>query len=237
MNDQDKETTEIERPQQLPEKTTASAIPLFDFLFGVMDRLFKDNATGKVLVSRVLVMIVLFIMLLVWFKWDLITTAYKESRYETYAKIIQKNRDQQFDTSALEQLQIAHVSSGAEFSAIYSFRPRNLNYFVDLVAYEGRLPQTVDEKNLGGFPVDKTSAEYQIHLSGASFETGDTFAFLPTKQKEKDIKYMYSCPYFNLDNVYAGSISLYWYTEVPTIERTRLAAICGQAARALGRAR
>lgn len=235
-DDQNNENTEIEKPQQTPEKNTTS-LPIFDFLFGIMDRLFKDNATGKVLASRVLVLIVLFIMLLIWFKGDLFAKAYKESRYETYAKIIQQNKDQNFDTSALEQLQIAHVSSGADFSAVYSFRPRNLNYFVDLVAYEGRLPASVNEKNLGGFPVDKTSQEYQQHLSGASFETKDSFAFLPTKEKEKDIKYMYSCPYFNLDNVYSGSISLYWYNEPPTLEYTRLTAICDQAARALGRAR
>ncbi|AZV01130.1 holin [Escherichia phage vB_EcoM_005] len=34
--------------------------------------------------------------------------------------------------------------------------------------------------------------------------------FLPTKKKTQ-FTYMFSCPFFNLDNVYSGSISLYWY--------------------------
>lgn len=213
------------------------SIPITDILFGVLDRLFKDNASGKVLASRVAVVIILFIMGLIWAKGDAVLAAYKESSYETYAQIIQQERDAKFETSALEQLQIVHVSSGSDFSAIYSFRPKNLNYFVDLIAYEGRLPSTVNEKNLGGFPVDKTSQEYSTHLNGTYFSTKNEFVFLPTKKKEGELQYMFSCPYFNLDNVYSGTVSMYWYDKAPAMGETRLNAICQQAARTLGRAR
>ena len=207
-----------------------------DLLFGVLDRLFKDNATGKVLFSRVIALVVVFILALTWYRLDTIMEYWKASRYETYAKVLQEDKEAKFETSALEQLQIAHVSSNADFSAVYSFRPRNLNYFVDLVAYEGRLPGTVNEKNLGGFPVDKTSNEYTTHLRGANFSTDSEFVFLPTKKKEGELRYMFSCPYFNLDNVYAGTVAMYWYSK-PEINDLRLAAICGQAARTLGRAK
>lgn len=216
--------------------TPRTPIPIVDILFGVLDRLFKDNATGRVLASRVLTVIILFILCLIWYKGDTFMEAYKQSRYETYAKVLQKDRDAKFDSSALEQLQIVHVSSGADFSAVYSFRPKNLNYFVDLIAYEGRLPSTVDEKKLGGYPVDKTSSEYSSHLSGAYFASNSEFAFLPTKKKATDLQYMFSCPYFNLDNVYSGTVSMYWYTP-PIIPESRLNAICQQASRTLGRAR
>lgn len=211
-------------------------IPIVDLVFGLLDRLFKDNATGQVLASRVATVIILFVLAFVWVKGDQLMTLYKESKYETYANIMQKNKDQKFEASSLEQLQIAHVSSGADFSAVYSFRPRNLNYFVDLVAYEGKLPIAVDEKNLGGYPVDKTSNEYSTHLSGAIFESTGEFVFLPTRQKVTDIKYMFSCPFFNLDNVYSGTVAMYWYEE-PKIDKVRIASICGQAARTLGRTR
>ena len=227
-------STDNNQNQNPEQKNTG--IPVFDFIFGLLDHIFKDNATGKVLASRVATVVVLFILAFVWVKGEQLMTVYKESRYETYSEIVQKNKDQKFESSSLEQLQIAHVSSGANFSAVYSFRPRNLNYFVDLVAYEGKLPSTVDERNLGGYPVDKTSLEYQTHLSGKEFETSDEFVFLPSRQKTVEIKYMYSCPVFNLDNVYSGTVALYWYDEVK-IEKKRLAAICGQAARTLGRSR
>lgn len=32
-----------------------TGIPVFDFIFGLLDRIFKDNATGKILASRVVV--------------------------------------------------------------------------------------------------------------------------------------------------------------------------------------
>lgn len=220
---------------QNPEQKN-TGIPIFDFIFGLLDRVFKDNATGKILASRVVVLIVLFSMGIIWTKGDQIMNIYKESRYETYAEVMQKDKDARFDTVALEQLQIVHVSSGADFSAVYSFRPKNFNYFVDLVAYEGQLPASVDPKNLGGFPIDKTSAEYSKHLSGANFNSETEFKYLPTTGHEEDVKYMLSCPYFNMDNVYSGTVAMYWFKK-PVHSEEKLGAICGQAVRALGRAR
>lgn len=208
-----------------------------DLVFGVLDRIFKDDATGKVVLSRVLTVIVLFILVFVWYKGDALMQMYKDSKYDSYTEIIQKERDSKFETSALEQLQIVQASSGADFSAIYTFRPRNMNYFVDLVTYEGRLPQTVNPKNLGGFPIDKTSGEYNAHLTGEFFESDKEFVYLPTKKKDGEIKYMFSCPYFNLDNVYSGAVAMYWYDGQATVPEARLAAICRQASRTLGRTR
>ena len=49
---------------------------------------------------------------------------------------------------------------------------------------------------------------------------------------------MFACPYFNLDNVYSGSVEMYWYGgKEPDIDKQRLAGICSQAARSLGRAK
>lgn len=219
-----------------PQQNQTSGMPITDVIFGLLDRLFKDNATGKVLASRVATVVVLFILAFVWVKGEQLMTVYKESRYETYAEVMQKDKDARFDTVALEQLQIVHVSSGADFSAVYSFRPKNFNYFVDLVAYEGQLPASVDPKNLGGFPIDKTSTEYSKHLSGANFNSETEFKYLPTTGHEEDIKYMLSCPYFNMDNVYSGTVAMYWFKK-PVHSEEKLGAICGQAVRALGRAR
>ncbi|WPK36300.1 holin [Escherichia phage AV119] len=207
-----------------------------DILFGVLDRLFKDNATGKVLASRVAVVILLFMMAIVWYRGDSFFEYYKQSKYETYSEIIEKERNARFESVALEQLQIVHISSEADFSAVYSFRPKNLNYFVDIIAYEGKLPSTISEKSLGGYPVDKTMDEYTVHLNGRHYYSDSKFAFLPTKKPTPEINYMYSCPYFNLDNIYAGTITMYWYRN-DHISNDRLESICSQAARILGRAK
>lgn len=224
------------RQQDDNENKGGASLPIFDFIFGILDRLFKDGATGRVLASRVAVVILLFLMSLIWFKGDAISQAYKESKFEQYEIIVQKEKDKKFDKVMQEQLQIVHVASAAEFSAIYVFRPKNLNYFVDLEMYEGKIPLSVDSKNLGGFPVDKTSEEYSNHLSGRSFASETEFIFLPTTEDDKKIGFMYSCPYFNLDNIYSGSIAMYWDAK-PRETKKRLDAICNQAARAIGRAR
>lgn len=207
-----------------------------DLLFGLLDRIFKDNATGKVVFSRVLVIVLLFLMAVIWYKGDAILNAYRDASYASYTEMIRQDQDNKFKIAAIEQIQIVHSSSGADFTAIYSFRPTNLNYFVDMVGYEGILPDTVDEKNLGGFPIDKTSAEYLAGVNGNYFESSTESVFLPTKKKSS-FEYMFSCPFFNLENVYAGTVSLYWYKQKPDLSFDRLSAMCGQAGRTLGRTR
>lgn len=217
--------------------TGTPTVSIMDLVFGVLDRLFKDNVSGKVLISRILAVVVLFVLIFVWYKGDLLMQTYKDSRYENYIVLAQAEKDAKFEATAVEQLQIVQASSGADFSAIYSFRPKNMNYFVDMVAYEGKLPSTINAKNLGGFPIDKTSTEYSTHLLGEKFVSNDEWVFLPTKQVPLEISYTFSCPYFNLDNVYSGAVAMYWFEGSPIIPEKRLSVICGQASRTLGRIR
>lgn len=214
----------------------AAGVPtsLPDLVFGVLERIFKDNASGKLLFSRVLTVIVIFILAVVWYKGDDILHMYKDSKYESYTAAMKKDRDAIFESAAQEQLQIVQASSGADLSAIYAFRPTNMNYFVDMIMYEGRLPSTVNSKNLGGFPIDRTSAEYETHLTGEYFISNTEFSYLPTKKKDGEIKKMFSCPYFNLDNSYSGAVSMYWYEDID-LNTKRLATICRQASRTIGR--
>lgn len=213
----------------------APSISIVDLVFGVLDRLFRDT-TGKVPFTRILSVILLFIMGLIWYKGPELMTLYKESRYEAYSALLRKAADDKFEKTAKEQVQIVHVSSGADFTAVYAFRPINKNFFVDMVAYEGVLPSTVNELNLGGYPIDKTSKEYISHLNGEYFQSSTESIFLPTKKKT-DFNYMFSCPYFNLDNGYAGNISMMWYTVAPDHSYERLQQMCGQAGRMIGRSR
>lgn len=208
---------------------------IMDFIMGILDRIFQ-GATGRQMMLRVLVCVIIFLMALIWAKGDIIAQAYKDSKYDTYAKLESEEKDKKFVDVAKEQIQIMKSSSRADLAALYSFRPKDMNYFVDLVTYEGNLPQSVDPKNLGGYPIDKQSVEYITHISGSSFTSINEFAYLPTKERDTEIKFMYSCPLFNLENVYSGSIEMYWFNTPPTDER-KLFLICNQTARVLGRVR
>lgn len=206
----------------------------FDFLLGIVDRLFKD-ADGKILVLRVFSLIVVFVMCLVWTKFDLITNVWTKSRFENYAELLEKEQQNKFNNAIKEQAKLVYSISRSDFAAIYEFRPNELNYFVDMIAYEGIFPLQLDHNSLGGYPIDKTSAQYLEEYDGDSFSTTDPadMSFLPTR-KLTNFKYMYSCPYFNLDNSFAGTIEMYWLEDVPHNEG-RLFTICNSASRVLGR--
>lgn len=210
-----------------------------DLLLGILDKLFKDDDSGKLLFSRVVALIVVFFILFVWYKGEAIMNIYRESRYSQYTEILNQEKAARFTTVTQDQLQYVYISSGADFVSIYTFRPKNLNYFVDILSYQGKLPDEIDPKNLGGFPIDKGSQEYQTESTGGYFQSNNTFSYLPSKNKSpKQVSYMFACPYFNLDNVYSGSVEMYWYGgKEPDIDKQRLAGICSQAARSLGRAK
>ena len=210
-----------------------------DFAISNVLRAIFTTKSTELLVLRVFAAVVLSVIAFVVYSKNELFELYRETRYETYAHVLQVEKDRNFDNAAQEQLQIVHASADADFSAVFSFRPKNLNYFVDLVAYEGRLPDTIDEKNLGGFPINKTSDEYKKHLLGRSFFTDKEFQYIPSKEKKLgsiDIGYVYSCPIFNLDNVYSGSIAVAWKNK-PDIEIEDLDTLCNQSARILGRIR
>lgn len=210
-----------------------------DFAISNVLRAIFTTKSTELLVLRVFAAVVLSIIAFIVYSKDELFNLYRETRYETYAHVLQVEKDRNFDNAAQEQLQIVHISADADFSAVFSFRPKNLNYFVDLVAYEGRLPHTIDEKNLGGFPINKTSDEYRRHLLGKSYFTDKDFQYIPSREKKLeniDIGYVYSCPIFNLDNVYSGSIAIAWKNK-PDIEIDNLDTLCNQSARILGRIR
>lgn len=210
-----------------------------DFAISNVLRAIFTTKNTELLVLRVFAAVVLSILAFVVYSKNELFALYKETRYETYAHVLQVEKDRNFDNAAQEQLQIVHVSADADFSAVFSFRPKNLNYFVDLVAYEGKLPHTIDEKNLGGFPINKTSEEYRRHLLGRSYFTDKDFQYIPSREKKLeniDIGFMYSCPIFNLDNVYSGSIAIAWKNK-PDIDIENLDTLCNQSARILGRIR
>lgn len=203
-------------------------------LMEILDRLFKDAVTGEIVFYRAILLILVFVLGFSWYNKDEIFKVYRDTRFQNYQEILQVERDRKFEVATQEQLQIAHVSSRADFSVVFSFRPRNLNYFVDMVATEGKTPTDLVDMEKGGYPINKTSNEYMVHMSGRHFSNYKDFAFLPAGHNE--FEYMYSCPIVNMDNVYAGAVSMFWRKK-PVMNENKLFIICNQTERLLSRAR
>lgn len=210
-----------------------------DAILKILESIFRDGATGSLLISRAVIASVIFFIAFLWFKGENLMTTYKDSRYVKYQELSNEAKQKRFISSYQDQLNYVFAASGSELTAIYTFRPDDLNYFVDMLAYKGRLPSAVDPQNLGGFPIDKSSLQYQTEVTGGYFQSTDTYEFLPTRNKQvKEITFMFSCPYFDLANSYSGSIEMYWYDGVNhDLDKKRLVGICSQAARTIGRTR
>lgn len=191
--------------------------------------------TWKQLFIKLILIITIFIMFVTWYKWDDLFAVWKTSS-SIDVPTLEIDKAKKFESASTEQLNIVHLTTGADFSAVFGFRPKNVNYFVDIIAYEGKLPTQLNPKNLGGYPIDKTSEEYNRHINGLYYTSDIASPYLPTKSLIP-VAYTYSCPYFNLENYYSGSILMEWYKQKPDITDIRLTIVCNQAARILGRIR
>ncbi|QDH49180.1 holin [Pantoea phage Phynn] len=193
--------------------------------------------TWKQLFIKLLLILTFFVMAVIWYKWDDVFSAWKHVPTTVIdLQALEADKAKKFNAAADEQLSIVHSITGADFSAVFSFRPKNQNYFVDVVAWKGKLPSVLDPSNLGGFPIDKSSEEYNIQINGLYYISSTASAFLPTKEVIP-VAYTFSCPYFNLENYYSGSVLMEWYKSKPNLTDTRLTIVCSQAARTLGRIR
>ncbi|QPI17928.1 holin lysis mediator [Pectobacterium phage POP12] len=205
-----------------------------DTKVAILDRivtLLTSIKTWKQAAIKLFLIFALFLMALTWYKWD---DVYKFLSTPTVKVLTEVELNEKFIEASKEQLQIVHLTSGADFSAVFAFRPKNINYFVDVVAYSGKLPEMLHPDNLGGFPINKTSEEYTRHISGLYYESKQASVYFPTREKI-DVDYTFSCPYFNMDNSYSGSILMEWYTKKPAQSTDSLNTLCGQSARILGR--
>lgn len=206
---------------------------LTEMFLSALDKLLRPETT---LIGRLFTFLIMFALVLIWYKGEALMEIYKQSKFENYQEAITAIREHDFQVSATEQLQIAYMSSGADFAAVYEFKPKNINNFYSIVAHEGDLPTGINPDPDILYPIDKSSIEYRTQLTGQSYYSSKQFDFLPISTKNKpNIGYLFSCPIFNIDNIYSGMVSMMWKDGEEHLDNSRLDAICGQAVRTLGR--
>ncbi|WWQ13158.1 holin [Morganella phage vB_Mm5] len=198
----------------------------------LLDTLFKDAVTGEIVFYRIILLIIAFILAFIWYNNDLVFEKIKEMKFESYQEMIIAERERKFELVAREQLQIVHMTTHSSFSMVTLFKPKNLNYFADVVSVEGRVPsEFVGKEAIGGYPINKTSMEYVTHLAGLPYVATKDFPYM---NSQNGYNYMFSCPYFNLDNIYSGTVYMFWDSK-PDISYDNMSTICFQAARVIGR--
>lgn len=160
-------------------------------------------------------------------------------------KDVQQQRVEVFPSIAREKAMMLFSQSGADAVFVMKYKPEAVNDYQNIIAWEGKKP--IDQYDLGDKAIDKTSELYRRHLDGFNYA-----AILTTPSKTayygkslpvlKDIKFsfVYTCPYFNLNNIYSGYIGIAW--EEPPVDNKDmeefteyLSKLCDPQRRALGR--
>lgn len=159
---------------------------------------------------------------------------------------LQEQRKLNFPNIAREKAMILFSQSKADAVYVVKYKPDAVNDYQNIVAWEGG--ETLDKKDLNDKAVNKISPLYRTHLEGLSYTVGEDQSNTRPKYseeglfplKDKGYKYVYTCPYFNLNNIYIGYIGLAW-KEYPVDAKDNkqfedyLFRLCESPRRALGR--
>lgn len=158
---------------------------------------------------------------------------------------IQVQRVTTFPTVAREKSMILFSQTEADAVFVVKYKPDGINDYQNIVAWEGKAP--LDKSDMEDKPVNKASQLYKRQLEGSNYVINNEVKVIRYNGvdmppfKSSTYNYIYTCPYFNLNNIYAGYIGIA-YTELP-VTRTELSMfedylsrLCSAQQRYLGRA-
>lgn len=183
---------------------------------------------------------VLILQVFLYNQQDALVSVWKESRLEHVLENIHKKRVEEYPATAKEQVQIQYQVIRPDIVLVYEYHPLGKNNFANVVEYEGVLPENTTHESLKMIPINKQQKEYVEHITGRNYE-GDPQdrALLIKNYLNQNVKKIYQCPIYNLDNIYSGQVTYIWYkgSDIQKINSETLEAQCTQSARILGRAK
>lgn len=166
-------------------------------------------------------------------------------------KVLEQVRVEQtinYPKIARERASMLYTQSGADAVFIAEFKPKFVNNYQDIIAWESGI--TINPSTLLNTVIDKTSGVYQKHVIGhnVAFDFDktsdwdiDNFITSGKEYRAAGIKYLYTCPIFDLDSSYSGYVGIGYtadpYTSIDEKEMLEdyLERLCDPHARALGR--
>ncbi|MBF84546.1 MAG: hypothetical protein CL489_08735 [Acidobacteria bacterium] len=196
----------------------------------------------KVLLTRMFIAIVLVFVFIVWTSHKQIIQGIFDSRVDTVYQEIKQKRQEKYNTVVKEQVQSAYALINPDSVMVLEYRPININEYLDIVAFEGELPNRMSSNDLYGMAVSKVTPEYQSHVLGSPYSEEGSNGIVHTS-RQMQAAYRYSCPVFNLNNIYSGMVVYMWYDSLPYTEsgkadfKRRIMIYCNQNARTIGRAK
>lgn len=159
---------------------------------------------------------------------------------------LQEQRIKNFPTIAREKSMILYAQTKADVVFVVKYKPDAINDYQNIISWQGNMP--VENVDLEDKAVDKTSELYRTQLDGFTYLLDNTNKPASIRYSGEDIptfkngsfKFVFTCPYFSLSNIYSGYIAMAW-KERPVEESDRdkfaeyLKRLCFPQSRALGR--
>lgn len=116
-----------------------------------------------------------------------------------------------------------------DIAGVWIYKPQDKHYFMEMVYYEGTLPENTTIKDYSNIGVDRSTKEYSEHSNSIPYISNgleDTLASITNTGY-----FVYSCPLYNKYGYYQGKVAMYWKdVPNPTLER-RYYTECAKSAR------
>lgn len=202
----------------------------------------KDPAT---LLKRLLTILV---ALLIYFVINNTSEVLQFAKTFSAASVLEDQKVQRinnFPSVAKEKAMILFSQTRADTVFVVKYKPDSINDYQNIIAQEGNIQ--LDRSDLEDRAVDKTSDLYRRQLEGFNYviksDTNIKMKYSGIDMppfKNASFKYIFTCPYFNLNNIYAGYIGIAWKdSPVNDNDETSLneylTKLCDPQRRALGR--
>lgn len=169
-------------------------------LAAVFQALFSDVKDAKTLALRALTMfIALLSYIVIMNQGELLQFAKNFSR-STVIEQVQGERIAKYPRVAKERATMLYTQSNADEIVIAEYKPRFVNNYQDIIAWEGRL--TVNPNEVLNRVLDKGSVMYTAHVQGLNFEyefdsgrkwSDSMFVTSGQEYTNMQAKYIYTC--------------------------------------------
>lgn len=200
-------------------------------LWGFLHTFLSEAKNPKVLMFRVLTTFFILAIYMIASNPKAIVEGARLISREAILEQLEKEREGLFNSVAKTTVTQLMSQTRADLVYIAIYEPKFINSRVRSVVAEG----TVNTNQLvrGTALVDKTGGLYLSHLSGLPFEVvvlpesvGEEGNFSFTDGfgifRELGIEYIYTIPFFDLDNLYAGYVAVGWKSKPTTREGSSL---------------
>lgn len=160
---------------------------------------------------------------------------------------IQEQREIKFPSIAREKAMALFLQTQADAVFVMRYEPEAVNDYQKVLVWEGKVP--LEKIDYEPRPVDKSSELYSTQLAGENYSSRweQESEYYRGRNipsfKNQDFDFVYTCPYFNLNNIYSGYIGIAWNSldssklkgeELHQFE-DYLGKVCNSASRYLGR--